>query len=136
MGEIVEQKEVPIDLLELVEDVKEVIDGAIQWDKCQSKLAWSKSSYKDGSGKEKVSMFLTYTVPSDHPNAVHGNYQLKFKVDRDRTIEFWFKELFIEPYFSINVSGFLSESQLGEIPRLVGKYLDIKTSGVPEDEDE
>lgn len=124
-------RDIPMDLIELVGVVKNIVESCTDWIKCDSKLTWNKSSFKDGDGKEKSYVQLNYTVESSHPFVRDNKYQVSFKIQRDRTIEMWCGGLTL-PFFSVNTYCIMSESEINDIPSKIGRYLDIKTSGLIE----
>ena len=128
------ERELTIDLMELVETIKKKIEETVNWIKCDSKVYWSMSSLKTGEEKEKAAVTVNYTVASDHPN-VDSEYSLGIKVNLDRMIEISFGGLYFDEIFSVNAKVTLTESQINDIPYLIGKYLDLKTSKSSEDDD-
>lgn len=117
--------EIPMDLLELRDMVSEVVDNSVKWSKCNIKVMLTNSFYMGELEKEKSSIDIKYIIPSDHPRARDSEYSVSFKISRDRTIEFKFKGLYLDPCFAFNVTGSLFESQISDIPNLIGDYLDI-----------
>lgn len=123
-----EQRELPVDLMELVESIKSVIEEKINWIKCDSKLNWSMSSLKTGEEKEKAAVTINYRVASQHPNVKESEYSLGIKVNLDRMIEISFDGLYFDDIFGVSAKVNLTESQINDIPFLIGKYLDLRTS--------
>lgn len=125
--------EMPVDLFSLANSIRSIMEESVDWIKCDSKLSLNKSSFKDGTGKEKSNIQLSYTIESNHPNIPEeSDLAINIKVNKDRTIEISFGGLRLQPYFSVGAYAYLSESQVNDIPTLIGKYLDIKTSGYPQ----
>lgn len=125
--------ELPVDLFGLANSIKSIMEESVDWIKCDSKLSLNRSSFKDGSGKEKSHIQLSYSIESAHPSIPEESHLIvNIKVNKDRSIEMVFGGLKLQPYFSVNAYAYLSESQISDIPMLIGKYLDIKTSGYPQ----
>jgi hypothetical protein len=122
------ERELPIDLMEFVEEIKTIIEDGLDWAKCDSKLAWTMSAFKTGEEKEKAAVTLNYQVKSAHPNVKDALYNLSIKVNLDRIIELSFDGLYFDDLFDVSAKVHLSESDIKNIPFLIGKYLDLKTS--------
>lgn len=124
------ERELPVGLIDLVESVRENLEEKLTWIKCDSKLNWTLSAFKTGEEKEKAAITLNYVVASAHPNVRECQYTLSLKVNLDRMVELTLEGLYFDDLFDVVAKVHLTESQLTDIPVIIGKYLDLKTSSL------